>query len=96
MVNPAEYTEEDLVADVSEQHSLPESIEALLRGIRVELRQILDEAKLSSKAQAKIDALFKRAEEVKHKIADAMLQNTPHEGVGTTMVEPEHGGTVPD
>lgn len=83
-------TLDDLIAVVSDQTSLIESVSSLL----TELKEGIDECvagSISPDDQAKIDLLFETAEANKSKLVNALAANTPAEG--TTEPEEDEGMT---
>ena len=82
---------DDVLADVAEEDTLADSLVTLLHGIKQQLDDALSGATLPAAAQAKVDAIFSKAESSKTKMADAVTANTPVEtqpaggGVDTTV-----------
>ena len=95
---------DDLTAEVADEETVADSIVTLLHGIKQQLDDALSGVKLPPGAQAKLDAAFSRMVANKQKIAQAVVDNTPHEepGSGDTTTGGSGqdtsvggGGTVP-
>lgn len=69
-------TLDDILTSVTSEEAVDDSIITLLTGIKAQLDAILAGG-VSPEVQAKIDAIFAKAEANKAKLAAAIVANTP-------------------
>ncbi len=70
-------TLDDVLKDVTDESTQLDSLSTLISGLQQQIKDALSGTKLAPDVQAKIDAVFARAESNKAKIAAALAANTP-------------------
>lgn len=77
-------TLDEVLASVTENATVGDSIVTLLSNIKTQLDEALSGTKLPPAVQAKVDAIFEASEADKKKLEDAIVANTPND----TPVDP--------
>lgn len=72
-------TLDQVLASVTENETVGDSIVTLLNSIKTRLDEALSGTNLPPAVQAKVDAIFASSERDKQKLADAIVANTPNE-----------------
>lgn len=70
-------TLDEVLASVTENATVGDSIVTLLGNIKTQLDEALSGTKLPPAVQAKVDAIFEASEADKKKLEDAIVANTP-------------------
>jgi hypothetical protein len=70
-------TLDEVLADVTEETSIVDSVDAFIVGLKQQLAEALATENLKPETQAKIDTLFASVRSNKTKLATALTANTP-------------------
>lgn len=76
-------TLDQVLASVTENETVGDSIVTLLNSIKTKLDEALSGTNLPPAVQAKVDAIFESSERDKQKLADAIVANTPNENASS-------------